>query len=253
MNALLILLIILILLTFAVTGSDGFRNLIGLGLNLVTIFALILLISWQFNAILVIAAASVILLAFTIFMSSDNEQVTGVAFKTSVIVVFGLGCLALLVQWLGAFQGFSIEDMEELEGLSVNVGVNYSDLAVVVMVISMLGAVAEAAMAVTADLSELIEQNPNISLVDLAQQRLTLSQQILGTSVNTLLFGLLGSSVGLVLWYVNLHYSLATIMNSKLLMADVAAMLLGFLGILLAIWLAGYFIEKGYAREKAEV
>jgi uncharacterized membrane protein len=60
----------------------------------------------------------------------------------------------------------------------------------------------------------------------------------------------LGSSIGLILWFVRLHYSLAEILNSKLLMADVAAMLLGLLGIILVIWLSGYFVQKEFENEK---
>ncbi|WP_251751014.1 YibE/F family protein, partial [Staphylococcus aureus] len=65
---------------------------------------------------------------------------------------------------------------------------------------------------------------------------------------NTLFFGLLGSSLSLILWFVRLHYSFAEIINSKLLMADMASMLLGMLGILFAIWLSGYFVEKEFEK-----
>ncbi|EQC53713.1 hypothetical protein LLT5_11295 [Lactococcus cremoris subsp. cremoris TIFN5] len=42
---------------------------------------------------------------------------------------------------------------------------------------------------------------------------------------------------------------MADIFNSKLLMAEVAAMLLGVLGILFAIWLSGYFVQKSFEQK----
>ncbi|GEM_PF-224709 len=252
MNALLILLILLIVLMLIVAKKDGLRNLIGLTFNFIAIFVLITLISWGFNAIAVLIVLSVIILAIAIFMSADESEVTLIAFKTSIIVVLSLLILALIIQHFGQFQGFATEDVDELENLSLNVGLNFSNVAIVVMVISMLGAVAESAMALAASLSEVVEQDENMSLDQFKNQREIISQQILGTAVNTLFFGVLGATVGLILWFVRLNYRLADIFNSKLLMAEVAAMLLGMLGILFAIWLSGYFVQKSFEQKNTD-
>lgn len=252
MNALLILLNLLIVLMLIVAKKDGLRNLIGLTFNFIAIFVLITLISWGFNAIAVLIVLSVIILAIAIFMSADESEVTLIAFKTSIIVVLSLLILALIIQHFGQFQGFATEDVDELENLSLNVGLNFSNVAIVVMVISMLGAVAESAMALAASLSEVVEQDENMSLDQFKNQREIISQQILGTAVNTLFFGVLGATVGLILWFVRLNYRLADIFNSKLLMAEVAAMLLGMLGILFAIWLSGYFVQKSFEQKNTD-
>ena len=252
MNALLILLILLIVLMLIVAKKDGLRNLIGLTFNFIAIFVLITLISWGFNAIAVLIVLSVIILAIAIFMSADESEVTLIAFKTSIIVVLSLLILALIIQHFGKFQGFATEDVDELENLSLNVGLNFSNVAIVVMVISMLGAVAESAMALAASLSEVVEQDENMSLDQFKNQREIISQQILGTAVNTLFFGVLGATVGLILWFVRLNYRFADIFNSKLLMAEVAAMLLGMLGILFAIWLSGYFVQKSFEQKNTD-
>ncbi len=222
--------------------------MIGLALNFGAIFVLITLIAWGFNAILVLTVLSAIILAIAIFMSADESEVTLIAFKTSLIVVLVLLGLAVLVQLVGQFQGFAAEDVDELENLSLAVGLNFSNVAIVVIVISMLGAVAESAMALTASLSEVVEQDEAMTLSQFISQRRIISQQILGTAVNTLFFGVLGSTVGLILWFVRLHYRWADIFNSKLLMAEVAAMLVGMLGILFSIWLAGYFVQKNFEK-----
>ena len=67
MNALLILLILLIVLMILVAKKDGLRNLIGLAFNFIAIFVLITLISWGFNAVVVLVILSVIILAIAIY------------------------------------------------------------------------------------------------------------------------------------------------------------------------------------------
>lgn len=249
MNTLLLLLLFLVVLMLLVARKDGLRNLTGLFLNFGAIFVLITMISWGFNALLLLPIFSVIILAIAIFMSADESEVTLIAFKTSIIVVLVLTLLAFFVQAIGQFQGFAPEDVDELENLSLTVGMNFSNVAIVVMVISMLGAVAESAMALTASLSEVVEQDEAMTLAQFKNQRQIISQQILGTAVNTLFFGVLGATVGLLLWFVRLNYRWADILNSKLLMAQVAAMMLGMLGILFSIWLAGYFVQVNFEKK----
>lgn len=250
MNALFVLLIILALLMIAVAKKDGIRNLFGLLLNFGTIFVLITLMSWGLPIWILLPLFSFIILALSIYMSSEDGETTNIAFKTSVIVVFGLMIFAVLIQDIGQLQGFAAEDVDELENLSLTVGMNFSTVAIAVMTISMLGAVAEAAMAIVANLSEVIEQDEAMTVNQFKAQRMIITQQILGTAINTLFFGVLGSSVGLILWFVRLHYSFAQIFNSKLLMADVSTMLLGMFGIFFSILLAGHFVEKNFTQAK---
>jgi uncharacterized membrane protein len=250
MNSLLILAFILLGLMLLVAGKAGLRNFVGLVFNLILIFLLILFLSWGLPILPLLLILIPLILAVSIFMSSDESEITAVAFKASLITVFSLFLLIFLVQYLGNLQGFSVENAEELESLSLAIGVNFSNIAIAVMVVSMLGAVAEAAMAVTAALHELLEQNETISLEHFKQQKTIISQQIFGTALNTLFFGMLGGSLGLLLWFVRLNYTFSQIFNSKLLGAEIVSMLLGMLGILFVIILSAHFVEKEREKKK---
>lgn len=249
MNSLVVLVLLMVVLMIAVAKRDAIRNLLGLCFNFIAIFALITLTAWGVPILLSLPILSVIILALAIFMSSDEGEITNIAFKTSIIIVLSLTLLTIIVQYFGQFQGFSVENTDELENLSLAVGLNYSDIAIAIMIISMLGAVAEAAMAIVANLFEIIEQDKKMTLEQFKNQRTVISEQILGTAINTLFFGMLGAMIGLVLWFVRLDYSWSAIINSKLLMAEVASMILGMLGILFTIFLAGYYVEKTFERK----
>lgn len=251
MNAIGLLSIILFVAMILVAGRQGLKSFLGLVLNFVMIFLLIILLNWQFNPYLVTILIGVIILAVAIYLSSDRMVVMNNAFKTSLIVMLVLMGLAVIVQTMAQLQGFAVENSDELEGLSLNVGISFGHLAMVVMVVSVLGAVSEAAMAITADLVELIEHSPQIQVSGLTEHAHIIGKQILGTAINTLFFGMLGSNLPLLIWYMRLHYPLALLINAKLLVMEIVTMLLGMLGILLSIWLASHFVV--YVFEKKGV
>ena len=250
MNAIGLLLLILFGLMIFVGRGQGVKAFIGLICNFFAICILIVLINWQFNPYIVIGITSLIILAIAIYLGADDVAVTNVAFKTSVIVVAILMLLASVMQYFGQFQGFTTENSEELEGLSMTVGLSFSHIALAVMVISVLGAVAEAAMAIVADLAEVVERTPDMSATGLYGQARIIGGQILGTAINTLFFGVLGANLPLIIWFVRLRYPLAMFFNAKLLMAEVVTMLLGMLGILLSIWIASWLVVRTAMRQQ---
>lgn len=81
-------------------------------------------------------------------------------------------------------------------------------------------------------------------------QQKIVAQQTIGTAINVLFFGLLGSSLAVFLWFLRLNLSLAEMVNSKLLMMEVAIMLLGMIGLLVAVELSVYFVEKELYQNK---
>jgi uncharacterized membrane protein len=247
MNSIQILIGVLLVLLLVVGGRRGWQIFLGLLFNFVTLLILIILLNWQFNPVIVTAIIGVVLLAFAIYLGVENMAVGHIAFGVSVSVFIVLMGLAGVVEHFGQFGGFAAENADELEGLSLNIGLSFSTISFVVMSIATLGAVAEAAMAISADLNEVIErESPTLS--ELKTQAQIIGGQILGTAINTLFFGVLGASLTLIVWYVRLSYSWAEFFNSKMLLAEVATMLLGMLGILLAIWLATQWILFQYQK-----
>ncbi|GAO99627.1 YibE/F family protein [Fructobacillus ficulneus] len=253
MNAIFVLVALLFLSLLIVGGQQGLKTFFGLMLNFILIFALIVLVNLGFNAYIVTAVIAVMILSVAIYLSAGRGKVLALAWKTSVVVTTIVALLAFLTQYFAQIQGYTLENSDELEGLSLNIGISFSHLVMIVMVISALGAIAEASMAVTSDLFEVIERSPEITKDSLAAHAETIGSQILGTAVNTLFFGMLGANIPLLVWYVRLHYSVAEFVNGKLLVMEVATMLLGMIGILLSIWLSTTMVERTYRKEGRKI
>ncbi|WP_180367571.1 YibE/F family protein, partial [Oenococcus oeni] len=115
--------------------------------------------------------------------------VTNYAFTSSLIVLAIVIILIIPINYIANVQGFATESSEELEGLLLSVGLNFSNIAFIVTVIASLGAIAEASMAISADLNELIESTPEITTASLYKQGIIIGSQIIGTALNTLFFG----------------------------------------------------------------
>ncbi|MBS9335698.1 YibE/F family protein [Fructobacillus papyrifericola] len=249
MNAIFLLIILLLLSLFAVAGKQGLLTFFGLFLNCLLIFLLITLVNWGFAPLVVLPIMAILILSVAIYLSAGRQRVLSITWQTSVLVLFLILLLAYLAEHFGHLQGYTLENSDELEGLSLAVGIDFSNLAIIVMVISALGAIAEAAMAVTADLFEVVERTPAITEENLAKQGRVIGSQILGTAINTLFFGMLGANIPLLVWFFRLHYSLAEFLNGKLLIFEIITMLLGMIGILCAITLAIFMVERAFKKE----
>ncbi|MCC3236457.1 YibE/F family protein, partial [Pediococcus acidilactici] len=86
-SATLILMIILAVLMVIVGGATGLRAFLSIILNFAVLFVNIALISWGFPALTVTIISSLVILAITIFMGSDDDQITQNAFYSSVLVL----------------------------------------------------------------------------------------------------------------------------------------------------------------------
>ncbi|MDR3190731.1 MAG: YibE/F family protein [Lactobacillaceae bacterium] len=235
MTVTVVLAIILFVLMFVVGGSKGIGAFISLWINFILMFAMLMLINFGFNAMIVLLVGSALVLLVTILSASADEETTTIALVASIIVMLLLAALIIPVEHLNFAQGFTEENSEELEGLTLGIGLNFVTLGIVAALMATLGAIAEAAIAVTAGTRELLEHQPDMSIQTLSRAGTKLGQQIVGTAVNTVLFGFMADFLSLGIWFAKLNYSLGDIINSKLFVSAMLSMLYAFLGVILVL------------------
>lgn len=227
--------LVLLVLMMLVGGKQGWRSFLSLILNFCFLFFAIVLIEFQVPPLFVTITTSIIILAITIFMGEDDLQTTIPAFYASLIVLFVLMIVIIIVSHFGMAQGFGIEDSDDLEGMSILIGIDYLKVSIAAIVLSTLGAIAEAAMAIAAGLTEILENFPDISSKRLFQSGMSIGQQIIGTALNTLFFGFFGGFLSLFIWFAGLHYSFGAIINNKIFVAELIEILISFLGVLFSV------------------
>lgn len=242
--------LVLLVALVMVAGKRGviiFSSLAGSFLLLLT---LIMLIADEFNPLIVGIIFAIILVFLAIYPQTQNPQVRQSALVSTLLVLVGLFLLVLLLVPCTASQGFSLEDTEEIEQFVLSVGVSFPQIQMVVILLSSLGAVAEASIAVSSGIWEIIAYQPQISVHNLWQAGLEIGRKNIATALNTLLFGFFGSYLTLGLWLIQLHYSLVTIFNNGILVTAVVGLLLGILGVIVVVLITNCYILWYYQHHK---
>ncbi|MCI1975198.1 MAG: YibE/F family protein [Limosilactobacillus sp.] len=236
--------LVLLFLMVLVGGKQGWRSFLSILLNFGFLFFAIVLIEFHVPPMFVTAVTGITILAVTIFMGEDDLRITVTAFYASLIVLLILIILIFFVSHWAMVQGFGNEDSDDLEGMSILIGISYLKVSVTAIVISTLGAIAEASIAISAGLTEILEVHPKINNSRLIDGGMAIGRQIIGTTLNTLFFGFFGGFLSLFIWFAGLHYSIGTIFNNKIFVAELIEILISFLGVLLTVPITSLVMVK---------
>lgn len=242
----LTLLIILFLLMVAVGGNrgvDSFFALVG------TMFALLVevyLIAWGLPAILVTLAVSICIVLIVLYVQNG----VNVKMHASVISV----CLTILfvmitagpILWSAGISGYNeIEQYEEISMyLSADLDISMSAVVLSAVVLGLLGAVMDTAVAVTTAVNEVYINKPELTEKQLFQSGLLIGKDILGTTINTLFFAGLGECIMLSVLFMKNEDTIASILNSKALFQEVSGLLVGAIGCLIVIPLSSFSMAR---------
>ncbi|UQS84447.1 YibE/F family protein [Apilactobacillus apisilvae] len=250
MSAIVVLGLVLFVLMILVGGKQGLESFLSLLFNFGFLFFAIVLITFHFPPIIVTLVTGIIVLALTIFLSGTNDSTSSLAFLASILVLFILVLLIVPVEHWAQVQGFGLEDSDDLEGMSILIGINFIKIEIATAILSTLGAIAEATMAIASGLDEIKEQHPEIKPSRLLFDGIYVGKQIIGTTLNTLFFGLFGGSLSLFVWFHSLNYSFGDILNDKVFDAQFIVILFSLIGVILTIPITSIVIAEKWRKDK---
>jgi len=246
MNAIVVLAIILFVLMFAIGGKKGIRSFIALFLNfIVVIFVLLFMNAPTLNPIILTMIACVVISCINLFFINEVHNKTKTAFVASIISTIVLVVIITIVSQFALIQGFGEEETEELGAYSLYVGVDFMKIAISVIIMSTIGAITDAAIAISSPMQEMFYHQPNIERKALFRFGMSIGRDIIGTSINTLFFAFLGSYLALLIWFKDLSYSFSDVINSKIFSAEMITICCSGLGVVLVIpvtaWITAYY------------
>ena len=220
MSSILALTIVLGILMIIFGGKQGVSSFCSVLLNFGILFLTVILISSGFPPLGVSLFAGICILAITIYMGNNDERSTNVAFIATIIVLAVMLLLIIPMDHFAQIKGFAMEQSEEIEAFNLLIGVNFEQLAIATAILSTLGAIAEAAIAIASGLEEIIDQNPKITRKELFESGSNIGSQIMGMTFNTLFFGMFGSDLALSVLLAKLHASFGYYLNSKIFVSE---------------------------------
>ena len=247
--ALLWLFIIFVALVIGLSGRQGVRALLSLGLSVAAIFYLLLpaLLAGYDPAVASLLIAGLILAA-SLFLTHG--------FKPRVVVTFfgtfgAVACTCLLAYVFVKtmrFTGFSADSSVYLNFASGGT-IDLAGLLLGSIIIGLLGLLDDVSITQASVVEALKGANPSFRFADLYSRAIGVGKDHVGSLVNTLALAYVGAALPLLLLYTYSQSSFLVSINQEVIAAEIVRIMVGSIGLILAVPLttalaAWYFQSK---------
>lgn len=244
------LIVVLAILMTIVGGETGIRSFFSVLINTILLILVAMLISWGINIAILALIFIPLKLVTIIFLGTHDYTVAKNSFYSAFLICLIVSAFIWGCQYFAQAAGLGPEAGELLVGLSQMPGLDYPMIAVAVAIFSTLGAIAEAAVAMSSGLLEIKKHNPNISEEELMSSGNAIGTDVLGTAMNTILFGMFGSFLALFLWYFRLHYTIGEVLNEKLFVNEALIIMYSLIGVILTVPLSSFMLSRGMRKKE---
>lgn len=252
MSVIVILAVVFFLLMLLIGGERGAISFIALCGNIVALVIAILAMTAGFHPILITIAAVVAINAITlVYQNGRNIKTYAALMSVAALMIF----LFVFVMILSNRMHLAGLNEIELQGdfpvyYSFNIHINMARVAVAMIIIGLLGAVMDTAVAVSSALYEVHRHTPSLTEQELFHSGIAIGKDILATTLNTLYFAYLGESLMLLLYLQKYDYSFVRMMNSKAFLQEFTCIMVSAIGCMIIIPLSAKISAKMFRGEK---
>ena len=245
-----VLIIILFLLMLYIDKKRGIKLFLSLIFNFIVLMILFYLIALGLNPIVVSLIGCLLISYIILYFINGKNIKTESSLKSVFLVLIILAILIFLMTKLSRIAGFGYEAYEDINMFSYNIRLDFTNVAIALVLISLIGATVDASIAISSALYEVYDNNKNLSSKELFKSGLTIGKDILCTSSNTLLFAFLGDFMTLMLWYYTSKYSFSEIINAKTFAKEFIRIMFSGVGCVLVIPITSYITTKSILNNK---
>ena len=211
---------VLLLALMLLVGRDrGLQAFLTILMNMAVLAGVVLAIAYGAPPLAVSALAGVLLTVLILFYQNGNNLKTRVSFAVILAVLLATFAVGWLLCAEGNAGGYSEIKINLDDGLFLdgNVSLSMQQVQIGVILLGLLGAVKDAAVAVTSAVFEVHRNNPELLPSQLFASGMKIGREILSTTINTLFFSCVGESLLLFNLVCYWGYSFGYFLNSKAL------------------------------------
>jgi uncharacterized membrane protein len=248
-SPLVLLVLIFVGLVVWLSGRQGVRAVLSLGLSIGAIlFLLIPALLAGYSPALASLAISGLILSVTLFLTHG--------FKPRVIVTFlgtfGAVFVTCLIAWIWVawmrFTGFG-DDASVYLNFATGGSIDLPGLLLGGIIIGLLGVLDDVSITQASVVQELKAANPTFGFKELYNRALRVGKDHVGSLVNTLALAYVGTSLPMLLLFAYSESTMWTLLNQEVIAAEVLRIIVGSIGLILAVPLttaiaAWYFRDK---------
>jgi len=250
----LILLIIFILLAVFTGGDRTAKSIVTLAINALILFVSIGVMYLKVNPMLVATIACILVTLTTIFFQNEYNQKSKAAFISALIVIAIMLTLILFFVDKGHIQGMPVvgqNHIRESNGYEKAIGINMVLVEVAVILMTLVGAVIDMAIAVTSGIYEVVSLNPHLNRKELFGSGMKIGRDILSSTVNTLFFIFVGEYLLMFIVFM-VYYSFTSMINSKEFVQGTITILISAAGCVLTIPISAFIASKKFKKKEVD-
>lgn len=240
----IILIILLFLLMIYIDIKRGIKLFLSIIFNFIILMIIFYLIALGLNPIICSLIGCFIISYIILYCVNEKNIKTESSLKSVIIVLIILSFLIFFVTKISRIAGFGYESYEEINMFSYDVKIDFTNIAISMILISLIGATVDSSIAISSALYEVYDNNKNLSKKELFLSGMNIGRDILCTTNNTLMFAFLGEFMTLLIWFYKGDYSFLEIVNAKTFVSEMIKILFSALGCIIVIPITAYITTE---------
>lgn len=246
----IILIILLFLLMIYIDIKRGIKLFLSILFNFIILMIIFYLIAIGLNPIICSLIGCFIISYIILYYVNERNIKTESSLKSVIIVLIILSFLIFFVTKISRIAGFGYESYEEINMFSYDVKIDFTNIAISMILISLIGATVDSSIAISSALYEVYDNNKNLSKKDLFLSGMNIGKDILCTTNNTLMFAFLGEFMTLLIWFYKGDYSFLEIVNAKTFVSEMIKILFSAVGCIIVIPITAYITTESLKKDR---
>jgi uncharacterized membrane protein len=224
-----------LLCLFIVGGKQGVRGLLALLASFFFIWTLLLpSILHGYPPVLVAVGVSALIIILGSYITHGLNRATTAAVAGMLATIAVTGLLAYFAIHAAHLSGFTAEASTDLN-FSTHGAIDFVGLLLGSMLIGLLGVLYDAAISQAVAVEELFAMQEGASSRHVFSRAMRIGREHIGALVNTLAITYVGVSLPLILLFQQSNLNLLLTVNQELFATEILRMMIGSIGLILAV------------------
>ncbi len=236
--------------TLILSGWQGLRSLVGMGVSLVVIVAFVVpqILNGQ-NPVLMAIIGSVVMMGLSLYLVYGWKPKTHVAVAGLLCSLIVTGLLAIWFVGWARLSGYGSEEVGFLQVAGIQL--DLQGLLLAGIIIGTLGALDDIAIGQSSSIFELSAANPALDWRALFRHGMNIGRDHIAAMVNTLLLAYVGAALPLVLLFTVASDPIGMTLNREIVAEEIVRTLVGSVGLLASVPLTSVIAALTAGRRRA--